>query len=130
MGYSDEILDHFEHPRHVGSFAGNDVSAGTGVVGSIEQGGVIKLQIKVDEHGVIQDTRFKAYGCVSTIAAGSLVAEWLRGKTLERAAEIDNRRIAETLAIAPLKIHCAVLAEDAVNAAIADLIGRDPSPAR
>ena len=120
MAYSDKVIDHYENPRNVGAFDKDDQDVGTGMEGAPACGDVMKLQIKVDQEGVIQDARFKTYGCGSAIASSSLVTEWVKGKTLEQAAEIKNRDIAEELALPPVKIHCSVLAEDAIAAAIAD----------
>ncbi|MGA7179854.1 MAG: Fe-S cluster assembly scaffold IscU [Thiobacillaceae bacterium] len=120
MAYSDKVLDHYEHPRNVGSFDKEDTGIGTGMVGAPACGDVMKLQIKVNEHGVIEDARFKTYGCGSAIASSSLVTEWVKGKTLDQAMEIKNTRIAEELALPPVKIHCSILAEDAIKAAVAD----------
>jgi nitrogen fixation protein NifU and related proteins len=120
MAYSNKVLDHYENPRNVGSFDKNDESVGTGMVGAPACGDVMKLQIMVDESGIIRDARFKTYGCGSAIASSSLVTEWVKGKTLEEASTIKNKDIAEELALPPVKIHCSVLAEDAIAAAIAD----------
>lgn len=120
MAYSDKVLDHYEHPRNVGSFDKNDASVGTGMVGAPACGDVMKLQIKVNDQGVIEDARFKTYGCGSAIASSSLVTEWVKGKTLHEALDIKNTHIAEELALPPVKIHCSILAEDAIKAAIAD----------
>lgn len=120
MAYSDKVIDHYENPRNVGAFDKEDNDVGTGMVGAPACGDVMKLQIKVGKDGVIQDARFKTYGCGSAIASSSLVTEWVKGKTLEQAAEIKNHDIAEELALPPVKIHCSVLAEDAIAAAIAD----------
>jgi nitrogen fixation NifU-like protein len=120
MAYSDKVLDHYENPRNVGSFDKGDASVGTGMVGAPACGDVMKLQIKVNEQGVIEDARFKTYGCGSAIASSSLLTEWVKGKTLEEAAQIKNTQIAEELALPPVKIHCSVLAEDAIKAAISD----------
>jgi len=120
MSYSSKVLDHYENPRNVGSFEKDDVSVGTGMVGAPACGDVMKLQIKVDNNGVIEDARFKTYGCGSAIASSSLLTEWVKGKTLEQASEIKNSQIAEELALPPVKIHCSVLAEDAIKAAITD----------
>src|ERR1044071_470535 len=120
MAYSDKVLDHYENPRNVGSFDKNDNRVGTGMVGAPACGDVMKLQIMVDESGIIRDARFKTYGCGSAIASSSLVTEWVKGKTLEEASTIKNKHIAEELALPPVKIHCSVLAEDAIAAAIAD----------
>ena len=121
MAYSDKVLDHYENPRNVGSFDKNDPTVGTGMVGAPACGDVMKLQIKVGNDGVIEDAKFKTYGCGSAIASSSLVTEWLKGKSLDQAAEIKNSAIAEELALPPVKIHCSVLAEDAIKAAVADL---------
>lgn len=120
MTYSDKVLDHYEHPRNVGSFDKGDPSIGTGMVGAPACGDVMKLQIKVNGEGVIDDARFKTYGCGSAIASSSLLTEWVKGKTLEEAGEIKNAAIAEELALPPVKLHCSVLAEDAIKAAIHD----------
>ncbi len=120
MAYSDKVLDHYENPRNVGSFEKGDTSVGTGMVGAPACGDVMKLQIKVNENGVIEDARFKTYGCGSAIASSSLLTEWVKGKTLEEAAQIKNSQIAEELALPPVKVHCSVLAEDAIKAAISD----------
>ncbi len=120
MAYSDKVLDHYENPRNVGSFDKGDLSVGTGMVGAPACGDVMKLQIKVNEQGVIEDARFKTYGCGSAIASSSLLTEWVKGKTLAEAAQIKNTQIAEELALPPVKIHCSVLAEDAIKAAISD----------
>ncbi len=121
MAYSDKVLDHYENPRNVGSFEKNDPSVGTGMVGAPACGDVMKLQIKVGNDGVIEDAKFKTYGCGSAIASSSLLTEWVKGRTLEEASEIKNTDIAEELALPPVKIHCSVLAEDAIKAAITDL---------
>lgn len=119
MAYSEKVLDHYENPRNVGSIEeGSDV--GTGMVGAPACGDVMRLQIKVDDDGVIEDAKFKTYGCGSAIASSSLVTEWIKGKTLDEAGEINNMAIAEELALPPVKIHCSVLAEDAIKAAIKD----------
>lgn len=120
MAYSDKVLDHYENPRNVGSFDKGDTSVGTGMVGAPACGDVMKLQIKVNEKGVIEDAKFKTYGCGSAIASSSLLTEWVKGKTLEEAGQIKNTQIAEELALPPVKIHCSVLAEDAIKAAIED----------
>ena len=120
MSYSDKVLDHYENPRNVGSFDKNDGSVGTGMVGAPACGDVMKLQIKVNEQGVIEDARFKTYGCGSAIASSSLLTEWVKGKTLDEARQIKNSEIAEELELPPVKIHCSVLAEDAIKAAIED----------
>ena len=121
MAYSDKVLDHYENPRNVGSLDKNDPHVGTGMVGAPACGDVMKLQIKVSDDGVIEDAKFKTYGCGSAIASSSLVTDWLKGKTLDQASEIKNSAIAEELALPPVKIHCSVLAEDAIKSAIADL---------
>jgi nitrogen fixation NifU-like protein len=120
MAYSDKLMDHYENPRNVGSFEKTDTAVGTGMVGAPACGDVMKLQIKVNEQGVIEDARFKTYGCGSAIASSSLLTEWVKGKTLEEAAQIKNIQIAEELALPPVKVHCSVLAEDAIKAAIED----------
>jgi nitrogen fixation NifU-like protein len=119
MAYGEKVLDHYENPRNVGSFE-NDDNVGTGMVGAPACGDVMKLQIKVDNDGVIEDAVFKTYGCGSAIASSSLLTEWVKGKTLDEAKAIKNTDIAEELALPPVKIHCSVLAEDAINAAIDD----------
>ncbi len=119
MAYGEKVLDHYENPRNVGSFE-NDDNVGTGMVGAPACGDVMKLQIKVDADGVIEDAVFKTYGCGSAIASSSLLTEWVKGKTLDEAKAIKNTQIAEELALPPVKIHCSVLAEDAINAAIDD----------
>jgi nitrogen fixation NifU-like protein len=120
MAYSDKVLDHYENPRNVGNFDNDDAAVGTGMVGAPACGDVMRLQIKVSENGVIEDACFKTYGCGSAIASSSLVTEWVKGKTLDEAATIKNSDIAEELALPPVKIHCSVLAEDAIKAAIND----------
>lgn len=120
MAYSDKVLDHYENPRNVGSFDKGDDSVGTGMVGAPACGDVMKLQIKVGPSGVIEDARFKTYGCGSAIASSSLVTEWVKGKTLDEAMGIRNTQIAEELALPPVKIHCSILAEDAIKAAVQD----------
>jgi len=121
MAYSKQVIDHYENPRNVGSFDKNDTSVGTGMVGAPACGDVMKLQIKVDEKtGVITDAKFKTYGCGSAIASSSLVTEWVKGKTLDDATTIRNTKIAEELSLPPVKIHCSILAEDAIKAAIND----------
>lgn len=120
MAYSDKVIDHYENPRNVGSFDKADETIGTGMVGAPACGDVMKLQIKVGSGGVIEDARFKTYGCGSAIASSSLVTEWVKGKTLDQAEGIKNTQIAEELALPPVKIHCSILAEDAIKAAIAD----------
>lgn len=123
MAYSDQVIDHYENPRNVGSFSKEDKNIGTGMVGAPACGDVMKLQIKV-ENDIITDAKFKTYGCGSAIASSSLVTEWLKGKTLDAAAEIRNSQIAEELALPPVKIHCSILAEDAIKAAINDYRNR------
>ena len=123
MAYSDKVIDHYEHPRNVGSFSKDDDSIGTGMVGAPACGDVMKLQIKVVD-GIIQDAKFKTYGCGSAIASSSLVTEWVKGRTLEQAASIKNSEIATELALPPVKIHCSILAEDAIKAAVADYRSR------
>ena len=120
MAYSDKVIDHYENPRNVGSFEKGDESVGTGMVGAPACGDVMKLQIKVGSDGRIEDARFKTYGCGSAIASSSLVTEWVKGKTLEEAATIKNTQIAEELSLPPVKIHCSILAEDAIKAAVDD----------
>jgi nitrogen fixation NifU-like protein len=120
MAYSDKVIDHYENPRNVGSFEKSDQSIGTGMVGAPACGDVMKLQIKVGADGRIEDARFKTYGCGSAIASSSLVTEWVKGKTLEQAASIKNTQIAQELSLPPVKIHCSILAEDAIKAAVAD----------
>ena len=120
MAYSDKVIDHYENPRNVGSFDKGESGVATGMVGAPACGDVMKLQIKVGAGGVIEDARFKTYGCGSAIASSSLVTEWVKGKTLDEAASIRNTDIAQELALPPVKIHCSILAEDAIKAAIAD----------
>lgn len=120
MSYGKKVLDHYENPRNVGSFDKSDANVGTGMVGAPACGDVMKLQIKVNDKGVIEDAKFKTYGCGSAIASSSLLTEWVRGKTLEEAGEIKNQAIVDELSLPPVKIHCSVLAEDAIKAAIAD----------
>ena len=120
MAYSEKLLDHYENPRNVGSFRKDENNVGTGMVGAPACGDVMKLQIKVGEDGVIEDAVFKTYGCGSAIASSSLLTEWVKGKTLDQARAIKNTDIAEELALPPVKIHCSVLAEDAINAAVED----------
>ncbi len=123
MAYSDKVVDHYENPRNVGSFEKDDPTVGTGMVGAPACGDVMKLQIKV-ENGIIRDARFKTYGCGSAIASSSLVTEWVKGKTLDQASNIKNSDIAEELALPPVKIHCSILAEDAIKAAVNDYRNR------
>ena len=120
MSYSIQVLDHYENPRNVGSFAKEIKRVGTGMVGAPACGDVMKLQIRVDENGIITDAKFKTYGCGSAIASSSLVTEWVKGKSLEEAGTIKNTQIAQELALPPVKIHCSILAEDAIKAAIKD----------
>ena len=126
MAYSDKVLDHYENPRNVGSFDKEDQAVGTGMVGAPACGDVMRLQIKVSDEGVIEDARFKTYGCGSAIASSSLLTEWVKGKTLEEAQQIKNSEIAEELALPPVKVHCSVLAEDAIKAAIKDYSDKKP----
>ena len=120
MAYSEKVIEHYENPRNVGGFDAGDEGVGTGMVGAPACGDVMKLQIKVGKDGVIEDAKFKTYGCGSAIASSSLVTEWVKGKTLDQAIEIKNTQIAEELALPPVKIHCSILAEDAIKAAVAD----------
>ena len=120
MAYSEKVIDHYENPRNVGKFDAEDPSVGTGMVGAPACGDVMRLQIKVNEQGVIEDAKFKTYGCGSAIASSSLATEWMKGKTLEEAETIKNTQLAEELALPPVKIHCSVLAEDAIKAAVRD----------
>ena len=121
MAYSDKVLDHYENPRNVGKLDDDDASVGTGMVGAPACGDVMRLQIKVDDNGVIEDAKFKTYGCGSAIASSSLLTEWVKGRSLDEATEIQNKDIADELGLPPVKIHCSVLAEDAIKAAIADV---------
>lgn len=120
MAYSEKVIEHYENPRNVGTFEKGDASVGTGLVGAPACGDVMRLQIRVNEQGVIEDARFKTFGCGSAIASSSLVTEWIKGKTLEEAEQLKNSQIAEELSLPPVKIHCSVLAEDAVKSAIED----------
>jgi nitrogen fixation NifU-like protein len=124
MAYSDKVIDHYENPRNVGSFEKDDPTVGTGMVGAPACGDVMKLQIKVDEDGVITDARFKTYGCGSAIASSSLVTEWVKGMHIDDAVNLKNSQIAEELALPPVKIHCSILAEDAIKAAVNDYRNR------
>ena len=124
MAYSDKVIDHYENPRNAGSFSKDEENIGTGLVGAPACGDLMKLQIKVNTEGVITDARFKTYGCGSAIASSSLVTEWVKGKTLDQAREITNSTIAEELALPPVKIHCSILAEDAIKAAVDDYRNR------
>ena len=121
MAYSDRVLDHYENPRNVGKLDASDESVGTGMVGAPACGDVMRLQIKVNDEGIIEDAKFKTYGCGSAIASSSLLTEWVKGKNLDEAEQIRNTEIAEELALPPVKIHCSVLAEDAIKAAVKDL---------
>ena len=127
MAYGEKVLDHYENPRNVGALDKEDVNVGTGMVGAPACGDVMKLQIKVGQDGVIEDAKFKTYGCGSAIASSSLLTEWVKGKTLDEASQIKNSDIAEELALPPVKIHCSVLAEDAIRAAIDDYHGKQDS---
>ncbi|MGO1247351.1 MAG: Fe-S cluster assembly scaffold IscU [Oceanisphaera sp.] len=120
MAYSEKVIDHYENPRNVGGFDKNDTSVATGMVGAPACGDVMKLQLKINDAGIIEDAKFKTYGCGSAIASSSLITEWVKGKNLEEAASISNTDIAEELALPPVKIHCSILAEDAIKAAIDD----------
>ena len=124
MAYSDKVLDHYENPRNVGALDKDDPSVGTGMVGAPACGDVMKLQIKVNDDGIIEDAKFKTYGCGSAIASSSLLTEWVKGQTLYKVEQIKNSDIAEELALPPVKIHCSVLAEDAIKTAIADYKGK------
>ena len=124
MAYSDQVIDHYENPRNVGNLDKNAKNVGTGMVGAPACGDVMRLQIQVDDNGIIEDARFKTYGCGSAIASSSLVTEWLKGKSLDQAGEIKNSHIGEELALPPVKVHCSVLAEDAIKAAISDYKGK------
>ena len=127
MAYSDQVIDHYENPRNVGNLDKNAKNVGTGMVGAPACGDVMRLQIQVDDKGIIEDARFKTYGCGSAIASSSLVTEWLKGKSLDQAGEIKNNDIAQELALPPVKVHCSVLAEDAIKAAISDYKGKHPA---
>ncbi|GAL21603.1 Fe-S cluster assembly scaffold IscU [Vibrio maritimus] len=120
MAYSEKVIDHYENPRNVGSFDKNDPAVGSGMVGAPACGDVMKLQIKVTPEGIIEDAKFKTYGCGSAIASSSLVTEWVKGKSIDEAAAIKNAEIAEELELPPVKVHCSILAEDAIKAAVAD----------
>ena len=128
MAYSEKVIDHYENPRNVGSFDKNDDTVATGMVGAPACGDVMKLQIKVGPDGIIQDAKFKTYGCGSAIASSSLVTEWVKGKSIDEAGQIKNTQIAEELALPPVKIHCSILAEDAIKAAIADYKSKHAEP--
>jgi nitrogen fixation NifU-like protein len=127
MAYSDKLMDHYENPRNVGSMDKEALNVGTGMVGAPACGDVMKLQIMVSDDGVIKDAKFKTYGCGSAIASSSLVTEWVKGKTLDEALAIKNTQIAEELALPPVKVHCSILAEDAIKAAVADLKNKQPA---
>ena len=127
MAYSEKVIDHYENPRNVGSFAKTDDNVGTGMVGAPACGDVMKLQIRVNDQGIIEDAKFKTNGCGSAIASSSLVTEWVKGKTLDQALEIKNSLIAEELALPPVKIHCSILAEDAIKAAVKDYKEKHPA---
>lgn len=127
MAYSDKVIDHYENPRNVGTFAKGDEQIGTGMVGAPACGDVMKLQIRVNHEGVIEDAKFKTYGCGSAIASSSLVTEWVKGKTLDQALEIKNSQIAHELSLPPVKIHCSILAEDAIKAAVKDYKEKHPA---
>jgi nitrogen fixation NifU-like protein len=129
MAYSDKVIDHYENPRNVGSFEKGDEAVGTGMVGAPACGDVMKLQIRVGKDGIIEDAKFKTYGCGSAIASSSLVTEWVKGKTLDEAIGIKNTDIASELALPPVKIHCSILAEDAIKAAVADYKQKHAAPA-
>ena len=128
MAYSEKVIDHYENPRNVGSFDKDDETVATGMVGAPACGDVMKLQIKVGPDGIIQDAKFKTYGCGSAIASSSLVTEWVKGKSIDEAGQIKNTQIAEELALPPVKIHCSILAEDAIKAAIADYKSKHAAP--
>ena len=129
MAYSEKVVDHYENPRNVGAFGKEDTDVGTGMVGAPACGDVMKLQIKVGANGIIEDAKFKTYGCGSAIASSSLVTEWVKGKTLDEAMNLKNTQIAEELALPPVKIHCSILAEDAIKAAVLDYKAKHPVPA-
>ena len=129
MAYSEKVIDHYENPRNVGSFGKDEDGVATGMVGAPACGDVMKLQIKVGADGIIQDAKFKTYGCGSAIASSSLVTEWVKGKSIDEAGQIKNTQIAEELALPPVKIHCSILAEDAIKAAIADYRAKHPGVA-
>lgn len=130
MAYSDKVIDHYENPRNVGTFDKEATDIGTGMVGAPACGDILRLQIKVNESGIIEDARFKAYGCGSAIASSSLITEWVKGKSLDEAAAIKNSDIAEELELPPVKVHCSILAEDAIKAAIADYKEKNKSEAK
>lgn len=130
MAYSDKVIDHYENPRNVGAMDKDDTQVGTGMVGAPACGDVMRLQIKVGDNGVIEDAKFKTYGCGSAIASSSLLTEWVKGKTLDEASEIKNSQIAEELELPPVKVHCSVLAEDAIKAAISDYKSKNTDKAK
>ena len=130
MAYSNKVIDHYENPRNVGSFKKDEEGVATGMVGAPACGDVMKLQIKVNEQGIIEDAKFKTYGCGSAIASSSLVTEWVKGKSVDEAAKIKNTQIATELALPPVKIHCSILAEDAIKAAVSDYKSKHPAVAR
>jgi nitrogen fixation NifU-like protein len=130
MAYSDKVVDHYEHPRNVGALDKDDPGVGTGLVGAPACGDVMKLQIKVSPEGIIEDAKFKTFGCGSAIASSSLVTEWVKGKSLDEALKIKNTHIATELALPPVKIHCSILAEDAIKAAVSDYKSKHPAAAR
>jgi nitrogen fixation NifU-like protein len=130
MAYSDKLLDHYENPRNVGTLDKDEGDVGTGLVGAPACGDVMKLQIKVDESGIIEDAKFKTFGCGSAIASSSLVTEWVKGKTVDEASEIKNTQIGQELALPPVKIHCSILAEDAIKAAISDYKSKKSSKSK
>jgi len=127
MAYSDKVMDHYNNPRNVGSFDKDDEGVGTGIVGAPECGDVMKLQVKINEDGIIEDAKFKTFGCGSAIASSSLATEWLKGRTVEEAMAIKNTQIVEELDLPPVKIHCSVLAEDAIKAAVSDFVKKSES---
>ncbi|MBC7709435.1 MAG: Fe-S cluster assembly scaffold IscU [Rhizobacter sp.] len=129
MAYSEKVVDHYENPRNVGAFGKDEADIGTGMVGAPACGDVMKLQIKVGANGIIEDAKFKTYGCGSAIASSSLVTEWVKGKTLDEAMNLKNTQIAEELALPPVKIHCSILAEDAIKAAVLDYKAKHPASA-
>ncbi len=124
MAYSSKVIDHYENPRNIGSMNKNDTDVGTGLVGAPACGDVMKLQIKVDENGIIEDAKFKTFGCASAIASSSLVTEWIKGKSISTASEIKNTEIAEYLSLPPVKMHCSLLAEEAIKAAVSDYLNK------
>lgn len=130
MAYSDKVIDHYENPRNVGSMNKEDTDVGTGLVGAPACGDVMKLQIKISDEGIIQDAKFKTFGCGSAIASSSLITEWVKGRTIEEALQIKNTDIATHLSLPPVKIHCSVLAEDAIRAAIEDYKNKSTEPAK